>query len=34
MLERLAAEARTETIDAAWRKLSAEAASLLQALAA
>jgi CheY-like chemotaxis protein len=34
MLERLAAEARTETIDAAWRKLSAEANSLLQVLAA
>jgi len=34
MLERLAAEARTETIDAAWRKLSLEATSLLKALAA
>jgi signal transduction histidine kinase/DNA-binding response OmpR family regulator/HPt (histidine-containing phosphotransfer) domain-containing protein len=32
MLERLAAEARTETIDAAWRKLSLEASTLLDAL--
>jgi CheY-like chemotaxis protein len=32
MLERLAAEARTETIDAAWKKLAAEAATLMAAL--
>jgi HPt (histidine-containing phosphotransfer) domain-containing protein len=34
MLERLAAEARVETIEAAWRRLAAEAAQLVDSLTA